>query len=188
MTLTGTRGRVAALLIASALSSGCAGAAPSSQPAEEVPAMRLESPAFPDGSPIPAEHSRGGGDASPPLAWSGAPDGTNSFVLTCIDRSANDWVHWLVVDIPGDVTALASGASLAAMPTGSRELANTFGSAGWGGPSPPAGSGAHTYEFTIHALDVASLDVADTASATEVATAMRGHILASGTLDGTYER
>lgn len=152
--------------------------------------MRLTSPAFPDGTPMPAEHSRDGEDLSPPLGWSDAPPGARSFALACVDRhpAANGWVHWLVVDVPSEAAGLPSGASGTAMPPGSRELPNTFGRAGWGGPQPPRGTGPHTYEFTVYALDVPSLDVPGTASADDVLAAMSGHVLASGTLEGTYSR
>ncbi len=86
-----------------------------------------------------------------PLRWSGAPKGTKSFVLLMddLDPIANQWVHWLVVDIPADVSSLPEGASLRSMPAGAKELDNTWGKKGYGGPCPP--NGTHVYRFRLFA-------------------------------------
>lgn len=153
----------------------------------------LTSPAFADGKPIPAEHAMppaGGRNVSVPLAWSGAPEGTRSFALECVDLHpiARSWVHWLVVDLPADTTGLAAGASPDAMPAGSRELTNSYGATGWGGPQPPPGTGAHEYRFVLYALDVERLDVARNASLDDFRSALDGHVLAKAELTGTFER
>src|SRR5262245_6031063 len=71
--------------------------------AEETMTLRLNSPAFRDGSPIPAKYTCEGQDVSPPLTWSGIPDGTKSLVLIVDDPDAPDpkapkmvWVHWVI--------------------------------------------------------------------------------------------
>lgn len=155
--------------------------------------MELTSPAFANGSGIPAEHASaaaGGRNTSPPLEWNAPPEGTASFALECVDMHprANRWVHWLVADIPPQATSLPTGASRAAMPPPSRELPNTFGTPGWGGPQPPPGSGAHTYRFTLYALDVPALGVPDRSSAEQFRAALDGHVLAQAALEGTFER
>src|SRR3972149_688067 len=77
--------------------------------------MTLTSSAFTDGGMIPARHAQPGRDVSPPLAWSGAPDSTVSFVLIVHDADAaigngtDDLLHWMVWNIPGTATSLPEG-------------------------------------------------------------------------------
>jgi len=112
--------------------------------------MQITSSAFQDGDKIPLKYvmpGAGGQNFSVPLNWSGAPAGTRSFALTMVDPHpvANNWVHWLVIDLPQDTTSLPEGASGGKMPKGAVELKNSFGETGYGGPQPPRGSGAtHT--------------------------------------------
>ena len=196
---------LAAALVLVSLIAGCAGvdadtadptAADGDEPASSessVPGFSLVSDAFAEGEAIPVEHCldtvNGGRNVSPPLAWSGAPAGTRSFVVTLIDQHpvASEWVHWVVVGLPPDIVALAPGAS-GAMPAGSRELDNSFGSAGYGGPAPPAGTGAHDYRFTVYALDADAVDLPSQPSAGEIAEALSGHILAEASLTGTFSQ
>ena len=110
-----------------------------------------------------AEPGVGGANVSPALAWSGAPEGTRSYAITCFDPDAptgSGWWHWVVTDIPAGVTSLAEGAPL---PEGARTWANDYGYPGWGGPWPPPGP-AHHYVFTVFAVDVDRLDVPDGAT------------------------
>ncbi len=110
-----------------------------------------------------AEPGVGGTNISPELTWSGAPEGTRSYAITCFDPDAptgSGWWHWVVTDIPSDVTALAEGAPL---PAGARTWPNDYGYSGWGGPWPPPGP-AHHYVFTVFAVGVDRLDVPDEAS------------------------
>lgn len=137
-----------------------------------------------------ATAAAGGSNVSPPLSWSGAPEGTMSFALECVDLApiAHRWVHWLIVGIPAEVTSLVAGASRARMPAGARELSNGYGATGWGGPQPPVGSGVHEYHFTLYALNTARIEVADDASLDEFHAALRANVLASGSLTGTFQR
>ncbi|HEY5541284.1 MAG TPA: YbhB/YbcL family Raf kinase inhibitor-like protein [Coriobacteriia bacterium] len=133
----------------------------------------------------------GGRNVSIPYSWGVAPQGTRSFALTLVDTepSARDWVHWMIVDIPPGTTGISEGASgTTAMPTGAVELRNTFGIIGYGGPQPPAGSGAHPYVATAYALDVASLRLPAGASLLQLRQAVAGHVLASGTCTGYFGR
>jgi Raf kinase inhibitor-like YbhB/YbcL family protein len=124
-------------------------------------ALTLTSPAFAGGGRIPARYTCNGPDLSPPLRWTAPPAGTSSFRVTVIDTSAHDFVHWDARGIPSATRALAAGARVP------REGTNGFGSTGWGGPCPPAGP-AHTYVFTLQALD------------------RRGKVLATARLLGRY--
>src|SRR5438552_7674362 len=73
--------------------------------------MQLTSSAFKEGQMIPADYTCDGRDASPPLAWSGAPDGAKSFALIADDPDApgGTWVHWLIINIPPAAKDLKEG-------------------------------------------------------------------------------
>lgn len=162
---------------------------------QEGSAMRLESSAFVEGGRIPTPYCwkavAGGENRSVPLSWSGAPDGTASLALAMVDRHpiANDWVHWLVIDIPTSVTAIPEGASgTASMPAGARELDNTFGSTGYGGPAAPPGTGDHRYETTVYALSLPRVELTGGASIADFERAIQGNVLAKATLTGVFSR
>ena len=115
---------------------------------------------------IPLVHAhgsvKGGGNVSPEFRWSDPPASTKSFALAIVDPHpvACHWVHWLVVDIPFRDRALPKGSSRSSLlPAGVRELINSFGERGYGGPAPPAGSGEHPYVATLYALSVERLSV-----------------------------
>ena len=150
--------------------------------------MELTSTAFGDGEEIPRAHARDGGDASPPLSWSGAPDGTKAFALVCDDPDApraTPWVHWVLADLPAGATGLPGakhGASKDGVPG-----RNDFGELGYGGPAPPRGHGTHHYHFRVYALD-RKLGVSRGVTKDELLRAMTGHVLAEARLTGTYRR
>jgi len=155
----------------------------------------LTSSAFADGKTIPTKYANvgvsGGKNISPPLTWAHLPAGTKSLALACIDRHpiARNWVHWFVINIPKTATSIAEGASKTKnMPQGSKELNNTFGTPGWGGPQPPPGSGAHKYEFILYALNVDSLDLGANTYLAGFNRAIEGKVIASAKLVGMYER
>jgi Raf kinase inhibitor-like YbhB/YbcL family protein len=152
--------------------------------------VKLESAAFRDGEPIPKAQARDGGDASPPLSWSGAPAGTRAFALICDDPDAprGTWVHWVLFDLPATRTELPAGVAKGERPApGGVQGRNDFGDVGWGGPAPPRGHGVHHYEFRLSALD-ATLGLPAGATKAQVEAAMRGHVLAQAKLTGTYRR
>ena len=117
-------------------------------------AMEITSRDFQNNQSIPVIHTCDGKDLSPQLSWSGAPERTKSFVLSCIDPDApmGDFIHWLVYDIPATVTGIAQGGPL---PAGAKEMANDFGKKSYGGPCPP--SGTHRYFFSLYALKIEKL-------------------------------
>jgi Raf kinase inhibitor-like YbhB/YbcL family protein len=120
-----------------------------------VGSFKLVSPAFGDGAVIPLKYGCGPErdyrKPSIPLTWTDPPAGTKSFVLLVDDPHpvAKYWVHWLVTDIPIDVGNLPESASGSQMPQGAKELKNTWGQLGYGGPCPPAGN--HNYRFRLFA-------------------------------------
>ena len=62
------------------------------------------------------------------------------------------------------------------------------GRPGWIGPLPPPGSGPHRYVFTLSAVSDAPLPTDPAATADELRAAIDGHVTATATLTGTYER
>lgn len=134
-----------------------------------------------------------GTNVSPELAWSGAPQGTKSFVLTVYDPDAptgSGWWHWVVVNIPATATALPNGASrnAAKLPKGALETRTDFGTPGYGGPCPPAGDKPHRYIFTVYALKVDKLDVTADSSAAQIGFMSRSNSLGSATFTATHGR
>ncbi len=151
--------------------------------------LRLESRAFRAGNPIPARHTCDDRNLSPPLAWSGAPGGVQSFALLCDDPDApsGTWVHWVIFNLPFLRHELAEGVpALPDLPDGSRQGINDFKKVGYGGPCPPRGK-PHRYSFRIYALDE-KLRLGAKARKQDLVAAMRGHVLAEAELVGTYRR
>jgi Raf kinase inhibitor-like YbhB/YbcL family protein len=150
--------------------------------------MRMTSTSFDREGAIPSKHTSDGEDVSPPLAWSGAPEGTKSFAIVVDDPDAPDpraprmtWVHWVVFDIPPEVSSVAEGS----LPADAREGLNDWRATGWRGPSPPVGR--HRYFHKLYALDTMLADLRRPDKAT-LERAMRGHVLAEASLMGTYEK
>jgi len=156
--------------------------------------LDVHSPAFAEGEDLPIRFTgtrAGGADVSPPLSWSAVPAGTLSLAVTCVDHHpvAREYLHWLVVGLPADLPFLSEGASRSRMiPPQARELENTSGRIGYYGASPPPGSGRHPYEFTVWALDTSTLRLAADGGLAGFEAAAAGHVLASGSITGFYER
>jgi Raf kinase inhibitor-like YbhB/YbcL family protein len=152
--------------------------------------MKLESPAFADGTSIPSKYTCEGENISPELQWSNVPDGTRSFALIVDDPDAPDpkrpkrtWVHWVLYDLPPDTMSLREGAE--PLPFGTRQGVNDWDRTSYGGPCPPIGE--HRYFFKLYALDVVLGDL-DEPNKAELEEAMTGHVLARVDLVGTYEK
>jgi Raf kinase inhibitor-like YbhB/YbcL family protein len=155
-------------------------------------ALSLTSTAFSEGEPIPKKYTCEGHDISPPLAWSGAPEGTKSFVLIVDDPDAPDpraprmnWVHWVVYNMPPSTTGLAEGAATEGLPQSAQHGVNDWKRAGYGGPCPPIGQ--HRYFHKLYALDTV-LSGSQQMTKADVESAMDGHVLAKTVLIGTYEK
>ena len=157
-----------------------------------VGSFTVTSPDVADGQPIDLAHvygpdAPGGSNQSPALTWSGFPADTRSFAVSCFDPDAptpSGFWHWTVVDLPADVTELGRGAGNpgAALPTGSFHVANDFGTVGYDGPAPPEGDQVHRYFFVVHAVDVPTLGVDSSTSATAVSFNLVFHTLARAIL------
>ena len=133
-----------------------------------------------------------GGNRSPHIAWSGAPSGTKSFALHCHDPDAptgSGFWHWLVVNIPSDVSELATGAGSAGgnLPVGSLQTRTDFGAPGYGGPCPPEGDHPHRYLFTVFAASD-MLDVEADTSAAVIGFQLHFKALAKASIMGLFKR
>ena len=151
--------------------------------------ITVTSAAFADGDVMPASSAgKGVGDnTSPPLRWAGPPAGTRQLVLVIDDVDVplpRPLVHTVAVIEP-NVDGVAAGALQPGCP-GIRFLRTYRGHHGYAGPRPIPGHGPHRYRFHVLALDAV---MPDTVTNTKgLLAAMRGHVLARGTLTGTYER
>jgi len=80
--------------------------------------------------------------------------------------TGSGWWHWIVFDLPAEVSALPRGIGrVAKLPAGARQGRNDFGTGEFGGACPPAGDKPHRYIFTIYALKVDHLELPPDASA-----------------------
>jgi len=154
-------------------------------------ALALTSAAFDHGGEIPARHTCEGDDLSPPLAWTGVPEGARSLALIVDDPDAPDpkapkttWVHWVLVDLPPAATGLPEAVADDTLPAGTRVGRNDWKRRAYGGPCPPVGR--HRYFFKLYALDTRL--ALDAPTKADVERAMQGHVLARAELMGTYEK
>ena len=135
-----------------------------------------------------------GNNQSPHLAWSGAPAGTKSFAITCFDPDAptgSGFWHWLVVNIPPNVTGLAPDAGnpkAPQLPRGALQTRTDFGTPGYGGPCPPAGDHPHRYLFTVFAVGTDRLSVTADTSAAVIGFQLHFNTLAKAAIMGLYKR
>lgn len=147
--------------------------------------LEITSPAFDFGAPIPRRHTRDGEDVSPPLRWSGVPEGTRELALVCHDPDApmpRGFTHWVVSGIPPDAGELPEGG-------GSKytEGVNDYGGEGWGGPGPPPGHGPHHYFFFLYALDT-EVGAGPGLTRGQLLDRIEDHVIEMNRLLGTYER
>jgi Raf kinase inhibitor-like YbhB/YbcL family protein len=169
------------------------GAGAPANPAKEAATKMLSitSSVFKNGE-IPRKYTCDGSNVSPPLAWSGAPAATKSLVLIVTDPDAPDpkaplttWVHWVLYDIPANVTGLREAVSGKTLPKGTREGVTDWGTPPYGGPCPPRGR--HRYVHTLYALDTTLGDLGSPTRA-KLLTAMEGHVIQTAQVIGLYEK
>ena len=140
-----------------------------------------------DGGVLPDAQVKAKGNTSPHLKWSGAPEGTKSYAVTCYDPDAptgSGFWHWTVANIPAGVTELPTGGPI---PAGAVEGRTDYGEPGFGGAAPPPGHGPHRYIFTVFAVDVDRLDVTPDNSGAVFGFNLHFHTLAKASITSTYE-
>jgi len=174
---------------------------PTPVPLAETPAPPLEisSSAFEPGGEIPTQYTCHGANLSPPLDWSGVPEGTQRLALLVDDPDSQPpgFVHWVIYNIPPTAEGLPEGVpaeatledgtlqgsnDFAKYPGGTFPGGTTINQVGYDGPCPP---NPHRYLFTLYALDTL-LDLPAEVTMAQVLEAMEGHILAQGEVIGTY--
>lgn len=132
-----------------------------------------------------------GGNVSPALTWSNAPQGTKSFVVSLYDPDAptgSGFWHWVMFDIPAEVTSLPAGITVeAGAPAGAVQSRADANYPGFLGACPPEGQ-THRYVFTVTALDTEKLGLDTSASGALVGFMTRAHALATSSLTVRYGR
>jgi Raf kinase inhibitor-like YbhB/YbcL family protein len=136
-----------------------------------------------------------GGNLSPALSWKNPPAGTKSFAVMLHDQDAPTggagfW-HWVVVNLPANVTSLPQGAGAADgknLPASARQINTDFGAPGYGGPCPPQGREPHRYTFTVYALKVDKLDLPTNATASFAGFMVNGNALGKASFVARYGR
>ena len=153
--------------------------------------LLLTSTAFTDGAPIPVQYTCDGADLSPPLAWSGVPQGAAALALIADDPDApaGTWVHWVLYDVPAALHGVPENVAKVERLHelgGAAQGWTDFKRVGYGGPCPPPGP-AHRYYFKLYALGV-PLELKPGATKQDLERAMGGRVLATAQLRGTYAR
>jgi len=150
--------------------------------------MVLTSPVFQEGGRIPSGYTCDGIGISPPLAWSGAPEGTKSVALIIDDPDAprGIFTHWVIFNIPATDNRLSENVPPSGiLSNGATQGSNSGGRIGYTSPCPP--SGTHHYVFHLYALDT-RLNLQAGATKQDLLIAIAGHILAEAQLTGLYSR
>jgi Raf kinase inhibitor-like YbhB/YbcL family protein len=139
--------------------------------------VKIKSPAFNEGDPIPRQYTCDGENAPPPLWFNGAPANAKTLAIVLDDPDAPGglFTHWLVWNIPPNAQTMMDGA----------QGTNDFGKTGYGGPCPPGGE--HHYVFHLYALD-GSLSLPPSSKRPDLDAAMRGHVVGEASLIGRYAR
>jgi len=157
--------------------------------------LTVRSPTFNDGQTLPmsaVHHSAGGQNISPELSWDAPPSGTKSVAVVCYDPDAPTSVgftHWILFNLSPELRSLHAGAGAPGKnPPGSTQGHNDFGESAYGGAAPPPGDTPHRYQFTVYALDLPKVEADSTLTYPRFRFMTRGHVLAEGTLTGTFGR
>ncbi len=156
-----------------------------------LPSFTLTSSDLAQGATLADAQVAAKGNTSPQLSWSGAPEGTKSFVVTCFDPDAptpSGYWHWGLVDLPADVTTLdaGAGAASASLPGNAFHVRADGGTRGFEGAAPPAGDHPHRYYFVVHAVALDSLGVDADASLAVVSFNLAFKAIGRAVLSGTY--
>ena len=149
--------------------------------ADEPVNIRITTPAFSQGDPIPVEYAKNGQNISPELRFGTVPASAKSLVVIVddLDAPTGVWNHWLVWNLPPDTTTIAEGK----LPSGAVQGKNSYGDKLYDGPMPP--SGTHHYFFHVFALDI-TLALPGGSDRAALDAAMKDHVVGKGVTFGVY--
>jgi Raf kinase inhibitor-like YbhB/YbcL family protein len=158
---------------------------------EAAASLPVHSRAFDDGAALPLRYTADGEGLSPPMRWHHVPAQARSVVVVIEDADSptpKPLVHAIVWNLPGEDGVLGEGVLNAMQATGSVDLGpNSMLQHAYLPPDPPPGHGPHRYAFQVFALDFAP-ERGEAPGRGKLLSLLRGHVLASGLLVGTYER
>ncbi len=145
-----------------------------------------------DGAPLKDDQVAAKGNTSPHLSWSGAPEGTKSYTVTCFDPDAptpSGFWHWVLVDLPADVTSLEAGAGAegASLPGNAFMVRNDGNQTAFMGAAPPQGDQVHRYYFVVHAVGEETRGVDADSTPAVVSFNLAFKTLARAIIHGTYQ-
>jgi Raf kinase inhibitor-like YbhB/YbcL family protein len=157
-----------------------------------VPSFTVTSDDVTDGQPLKDAQVNEFDDKSPQLSWSGFPEETKSFTVTCFDPDAptpSGFWHWVLVDLPADCTSLPAGIGEqgADLPGSAFMCRNDGGTKAYMGAAPPSGDQVHRYFFVVHAVTEDSLGVDSDASPAVVSFNLAFKTAARAIIKGTYQ-
>jgi Raf kinase inhibitor-like YbhB/YbcL family protein len=153
-------------------------------PGTTMETLAVTSRSFPSNGEIPVDYTCDGANRSPQLTWSAPPPGTKSFAVVADDPDASggNFTQWIAYNISADARSLPEAADPATV--GGASGLNDFKRPGYGGPCPPQLE-IHHYAFHVFALNT-QLDVGPEPNRDSMDAAMSGHVLAVGTLVGSF--
>jgi Raf kinase inhibitor-like YbhB/YbcL family protein len=167
------------ILVAAALALSCGAA--------KADVLTLTSPQIQDNGTLAAKNACNdtqrspncvGENISPPLAWSGVPDGTKSFALVLTDPEGRVPVgvsHMVVYGIPADVKGFAEG-ELSQPSDKFVGGKSTMEKAVYFGPGTPPGTDWHHYTFTLIATDLDPKALQPGMTREELGVALKDHV------------
>ena len=167
---------------------------PQSQQTRSAPKtmLILTSTAFAPNGSIPSKYTCEGADMSPPLEWFGLRSDAQTLALIVDDPDAPDpakpqrvYVHWVVYNIPANITKLPENAAKAGLPSGAIQGLNDWKKETYGGPCPPIGR--HRYFFKLYALDTVLPEMLIPTKA-QLEKEMEEHLVDFSELIGTYQK
>ena len=153
--------------------------------AADTVTMSLSSDDFLNNMAIPVVYTCDGKDISPELSWTNTPTKAVSLAIIMKDIDAPNGVfyHWGLYNLSASIKSLNEGAVI---PNGASVTQNNFDKSGYNGPCPHKGS-AHTYIFTLYALD-STITLPANSDAATLEKSLRGHIISQAEYRGVYSR